>query len=52
MQKYIDPLSDFGFKKLFGNEQSKDLLMSFLNDLLDLEYKIIDLKFENVEMSL
>ena len=32
--KYIDPFTDFGFKKLFGEEPNKDLLLDFLNELL------------------
>jgi hypothetical protein len=32
--KYFNPYTDFGFKKLFGEEGSKDLLMDFLNQLL------------------
>jgi len=32
--KYIDPFTDFGFKKLFGEECNKDLLLDFLNELL------------------
>ena len=32
--KYINPFTDFGFKKLFGEEPSKDLLMDFLNEVL------------------
>ena len=31
--RYIDPLSDFGFKLLFGSEPNKELLISFLNEL-------------------
>lgn len=34
MGKYINPFTDWGFKRLFGQEFSKDLLISFLNDLL------------------
>ena len=33
-EKYIDPFTDFGFKKLFGQEPNKDLLLDFLNELL------------------
>jgi predicted transposase/invertase (TIGR01784 family) len=33
-EKYIDPLTDSGFKKLFGEECNKDLLLDFLNELL------------------
>jgi len=29
--KYINPFTDFGFKKLFGSEPNKDLLIDFLN---------------------
>ncbi|MDR3328336.1 MAG: Rpn family recombination-promoting nuclease/putative transposase, partial [Prevotellaceae bacterium] len=29
-EKYINPFTDFGFKKLFGSEVNKDLLLSFL----------------------
>lgn len=31
--KYIDPLVDFAFKKIFGNEPNKDLLIAFLNEV-------------------
>jgi len=32
--KYINPFTDFGFKRLFGEELNKDLLLDFLNELL------------------
>jgi len=35
--KYIDPFTDFGFKKLFGEECNKDLLLDFLNEILHKE---------------
>ncbi|MBM2815020.1 MAG: hypothetical protein HW421_1782 [Ignavibacteria bacterium] len=34
VEKYINPFTDFGFKKLFGEEINKDLLKDFLNELL------------------
>lgn len=34
-EKYLDPFTDFGFKKIFGSEPHKDLLISFLNSLLE-----------------
>ncbi len=33
-EKYINPFTDFGFKRLFGEEVNKDLLLDFLNELL------------------
>ena len=33
--RYINPYTDFGFKKLFGSPLNKDLLISFLNALFD-----------------
>jgi len=49
MAKYINPYTDFGFKKLFGEEANKDLLMDFLNQLLPPHHQIVDLSFKNVE---
>jgi len=34
---YLNPFTDFGFKKLFGEEYNKDLLVDFLNQLLKKE---------------
>ncbi|ALO17260.1 PD-(D/E)XK nuclease family transposase [Salinivirga cyanobacteriivorans] len=34
MEKYINPFTDYGFKRLFGEEPNKDLLLDFLNELL------------------
>ena len=48
-EKYINPFTDFGFKKLFGEEISKDLLIDFLNQLLPSEHKITELKFKQTE---
>jgi len=47
--KYINPFTDFGFKKIFGEEASKPLLIDFLNALLPTQHKIIDLSFKNTE---
>ncbi|ALG66512.1 Rpn family recombination-promoting nuclease/putative transposase [Beggiatoa leptomitoformis] len=44
--KYINPFTDFGFKKLFGSEPNKDLLVDFLNELLQKKTgQIIDLTY-------
>jgi predicted transposase/invertase (TIGR01784 family) len=48
--KYISPFTDFGFKKLFGTEPNKDILMDFLNELLKKENeKIVDLTYLSLE---
>jgi hypothetical protein len=31
---FINPKTDFAFKKIFGSEQSHDILVSFLNGVL------------------
>jgi predicted transposase/invertase (TIGR01784 family) len=49
MAKYINPYTDFGFKKLFGEEANKDLLIDFLNQLLPTHHQIQDLSFRNPE---
>ncbi len=49
MAKYLNPYTDFGFKKLFGEEANKDLLIDFLNQLLPVHHQIADLNFRNVE---
>jgi predicted transposase/invertase (TIGR01784 family) len=47
--KYVNPFTDFGFKKIFGEEASKPLLMDFLNALLPERNPIVDLQFKNAE---
>ena len=49
MGRFINPFTDYGFKKIFGQEISKDLLIVFLNDLLEGERVITDLTFLNNE---
>ncbi|MDX2070756.1 MAG: Rpn family recombination-promoting nuclease/putative transposase [Haliscomenobacter sp.] len=44
---FINPFTDFGFKKIFGEEQNKDLLIDFLNELLATQNQhISDLVFK------
>ncbi|NJN35237.1 MAG: Rpn family recombination-promoting nuclease/putative transposase [Saprospiraceae bacterium] len=46
-EKYINPFTDFGFKKLFGTEPNKDLLIDFLNEvILPQQRKIKDLTYK------
>ena len=50
IEKYINPFTDYGFKKLFGEEPNKDLLLDFLNELLKKEQgQIIDLTYLKTE---
>ena len=46
---YLNPLTDFGFKKLFGEEPNKDLLISFLNTLLPAYHQISELSYTKNE---
>lgn len=47
--KFADPKNDVAFRKIFGNEAKKVVLISFLNSVLSLEgdRKIINLEFRN-----
>lgn len=49
LERYINPYTDFGFKKLFGTDMNKDLLISFLNALLHGEQSIKDITYLNTE---
>ena len=47
--RYVNPLTDFGFKKLFGEEPNKDILISFLNEILPERHRIEDLSYAKNE---
>ncbi len=49
MGRYIDPRTDFGFKRIFGQEDSKDILKQFLFDVLALPHPIAELSYIPVE---
>lgn len=49
MGKFLNPFSDVGFKRIFGQEMSKPLLLDFLNNLLEGERHITDLRFLDKE---
>lgn len=49
IKKYIDPLTDFGFKRLFGSEPNKDLLIDFLNGVFRGRKHIADLIYNKNE---
>ncbi len=47
--KYLNPFTDFGFKKLFGEEPHKAVLINFLNTLLPEKHQIQDLQYTHTE---
>ena len=47
MGKFINPFTDFGFHRIFGQEVHKELLIDFLNQLLEGERHISDIIFQN-----
>jgi len=50
-EKYINPFTDYGFKRLFGEEPNKDLLLDFLNELLkDEQGEIVELTYMKNEV--
>ena len=48
-ERYINPHTDFGFKRLFGSEFNKELLMSFLNAMFHGEQNVQDITYLNSE---
>ena len=46
---FVNPFTDFGFKRLFGSEPNKGLLISFLNTLLPAKHQIQDLQYTKNE---
>jgi len=51
-EKYINPFTDYGFKKIFGDTEDTELLRSLINDILGLEGKdkIETIIFKNGEL--
>lgn len=48
-EQYINLFTDFGFKKLFGEEDSKEQLIAFLNTLLPQKHQVKELNFTHNE---
>ena len=44
---FLDPKNDVAFKKIFGTEKNKDVLIRFLNDVITFKERspILDVKF-------
>ena len=47
--RYINPLTDFGFKRLFGTEPNKNLLIDFLNVILPTQHRVKYLTYRSTE---
>ena len=50
MARFINPFTDMGFKRIFGQEINKDLLIDFLNALLEGEKRVKDIRFLDKEL--
>ena len=50
MARFINPFTDVGFKRIFGQEINKDLLIDFLNALLKGERRVKDIRFLDKEL--
>ena len=48
-ERYINLLTDFGFKRVFGSEPNKQLLIDFLNTLLPERHRIQSLSYKSTE---
>ncbi|MGL4254209.1 MAG: Rpn family recombination-promoting nuclease/putative transposase, partial [Fusobacteriaceae bacterium] len=48
---FLDPKMDFIFKQIFGSENEKTVLLSFLNTAIKPEHKIVDVELRNVEIT-
>jgi predicted transposase/invertase (TIGR01784 family) len=47
ISKFLDPKNDYAFKRIFGTEKNKDILIHFLNDMLVFKEKkpIVEVTF-------
>ena len=48
-EQYVNLLTDFGFKRVFGLEPNKQLLVDFLNTLLPAHHQIKELSYKSTE---
>ena len=50
-QRYVDVLSDSGFKAVFGDESNRDIIIGFLNAVLPEGRRVRSLSFTRTEVS-
>ena len=51
MAEYINPRVDWAFKRIFGTEDTKECLITFLNGVFEGEFVIKDVKFLKTEQT-
>ena len=49
MSVFVNPFTDFGFKRIFGQEDTKHILIGFLNALFEGEFVVQDLVYRDKE---
>ena len=49
-QRYVDVLSDSGFKAVFGDEANRDIIIGFLNAVLPEGRRVLSLSFTRTEV--
>lgn len=49
-QRYVDLLMDSGFKAVFGDERNKDVVIDFLNAVLEGEHHVVSIEYLNNEV--
>ncbi|MDR2642874.1 MAG: Rpn family recombination-promoting nuclease/putative transposase, partial [Planctomycetaceae bacterium] len=49
MKRFINPYTDFGFLRLFGDPKNKNLPIDFLNTIIPANYQIEDLTILETE---
>jgi len=49
MPTFINPLTDFGFKRIFANPKYTNITIAFINSILNLDNPIIEIEFQNLE---
>ena len=50
MQRYVDILTDAGFKAVFGDQRNKDVLIDLLNVMLPPHRKVKDITYQTTEI--
>lgn len=49
MSRYLNLLTDYAFKMVFGQDRNKDILLDFINAVLDGDERVVELQYRNSE---